>query len=91
MKQFYLNPSYYNLWEHQQRENKKECCGCEFMCEGVLLDSFLVYCKNGLALLQSHFLNEWSSDYLVTFARYNDKSGINEIWDIFEKGACYDD
>lgn len=43
------------------------------------------------SLLQSHFLNEWSSDYLVTFARYNDKSGINEIWDIFQKGVQNDD
>lgn len=91
MKKFYLNPTYYNKWEYQQRENKKERCSCEFMKEGVLLDSFLIYCKNGLTLLQDHFLNCWQSDYCVMFARYNDQDGINEIWDVYEKGVVYDD
>ncbi len=91
MKKFYLNPTYYNMWEHQQRYNKKGCCQCEFMREGVLLDSFLIYCKNGIALLQDHFLNCWTSDYYVMFARYNDKDDINEIWDVYEKVVAYDD
>ena len=51
MREFYLSPLQYNKWEYQQRENKKECCWCEYMCEGVLVDNFIIYCKKGLALL----------------------------------------
>lgn len=91
MKRFYLNPCFYNKWEYQQREDKEIECGCEFMCDGVLLDNFLISCKNGIALLNEHYLNHNLSDYLVTFARYNDKDGVDEIFDIYEKGVVYDD
>lgn len=91
MREFYLNPSQYNKWEYQQRENKKECCWCEYMCDGVLVDNFLIYCKKGLALLQEHYVNPWQSDYYVMFARYDDKDGTDMIWDIFEKRIDYDD
>lgn len=86
MREFYLIPLQYNKWEYQQRENKKECCWCEYMCDGVLVDNFIIYCKKGLALLQEHYLNPWQSNYYVMFARYDDKESINIIWDIFEKG-----
>ena len=91
MREFYLRPSQYNKWEYQQRENKKECCWCEYMCDGVLVDNFIIYCKKGLALLQEHYLNPWQSDYYVMFARYDDKESTDIIWDIFEKRIDYDD
>lgn len=85
MKQYYLGSCDYEKFEYQNRDNKKEPCECEFASQGCMLDNFLIYGKRGLLLLQEHYLNCWSSDYLVTFAPYKNKKDIDKVWEMYEK------
>lgn len=79
------NTSDLEKFEFQQRENKKNPCDTEFVRSGVLLDSFLMYCKNGLALFLDHYATPNSSDYLVYFARYSDTKAYSELWNMVDK------
>ena len=65
-------------WVHQ---NNAEYTGDFF--DGCLLDNFIVYCKNGVAALYEHYLNEWSSCYEVHFGRTPEE--INAVYDEFYK------
>lgn len=65
-------------WLHQ---NNAEYTGDFF--DGCLLDNFIVYCKNGVAALYEHYLNEWSSCYEVHFGRTPEE--INAVYDEFYK------
>jgi hypothetical protein len=57
-------------------QNKAICTG-DFI-QGCLLDNFLVQCEHGIAAVYEHFLNEWSSCYLVRFGKTdNDKLMIH--------------
>lgn len=59
---FALSPSAFEKWMHQ---NKAEYTGC--FVAGCLLDNFVVETKRGFAAFYEHYLNEWSSDYIVEF------------------------
>ena len=65
-------------WLHH---NNAEYTGDFF--DGCLLDNFIVYCKNGVAALYEHYLNEWSSCYEVHFGRTPEE--INAVYDEFYK------
>lgn len=55
MKEFYLNPSQYNKWEYQQRENKKGLktytiinkylCECGLLNEKNVCNALMKYMK----------------------------------------------
>lgn len=53
MTRFYLNASALSRWMHQ---NKAQCTGA--YVEGVLVDSFVVETKRGVAAIYEHYLNE---------------------------------
>lgn len=75
MTTFRLNMSL-EKWIHQ---NKAEYTGDFF--DGCLLDNFIVACKNGVAALYEHCLNEWSSCYEVHFGRTPEE--INAVYSEF--------
>ncbi len=47
------------------RQNRAEYTG-DF-AEGCLLDNFVLSCRRGFAAVYEHYLNCWSSDYLIEF------------------------
>lgn len=49
--------------------------------DGCLLDNGLYQAKNGMFALYEHYLNTWSSDYLMIFART--KEEIDKLWNDF--------
>lgn len=65
-------------WMHQ---NGAEHTGDFF--DGCLMDNFIVGCKNGVAALYEHYINEWSSCYEVHFGRTPEE--INAVYDEFYK------
>ena len=71
-----------NKWIHQ---NNAECTG-DFV-EGVLADSFILACKRGTAAVYEHYLNEWSSNYMVLFVPYTDKNGTIALYEDFYEYA----
>lgn len=71
MTRFYIDPQNIEKWLHQ---NEAEYTG-DFV-DGCLLDSFVVWTKNGVAAVYEHYLNEWSSDYLIEFER----GSADEVW-----------
>jgi len=54
-------------------QNKVEVIDC---IEGCLLDNLLCCTRRGVILLQEHYINEWSSDYMVYFAPYGSDDDI---------------
>ena len=60
---FRLDPKALNKWMHQ---NEAEYTGDYFY--GTLLDNFTVITKRGFAAIYEHYVNCWTSDYLVKFA-----------------------
>lgn len=85
MTEFILNPKKYDLYEFQQRASKKFECPCEFLSYGCLLDNFMIFCKNGIALFTEQYVNCWQSTYHVYFARYEDKNSISTLYMKAEK------
>lgn len=78
MTRFYLNASALGRWIHQ---NKAQYTGAYI--EGVLVDSFVVETKRGVAAIYEHGLNEWTSNYYVEFTDYKNgfKNGeVDKIW-----------
>lgn len=69
-----------NKWIHQ---NNAEYTG-DFV-DGVLADSFMLSCKRGTAAVYEHYLNSWSSDYIVLFVPYSDEKRTNQLYDDFYK------
>lgn len=51
--------------ERWMRQNQAKYTGV--LIEGCLLDNFVLVCKRGFAAFYEHYLNEWTSDYLVEF------------------------
>ena len=69
MTRFYLNAGALGRWMHQNK--------------GVLVDSFVVETKRGVAAIYEHYLNEWTSNYYVEFTDYKNgfKNGeVDKIW-----------
>lgn len=78
MTRFYLNAGALDRWMHQ---NKALYTGAYI--EGILVDSFVVETKRGIAAFYEHPLNEWTSNYYVEFTDYNNSftnDEINKIW-----------
>lgn len=78
MTRFYINAGALGRWMHQ---NKALYTGAYI--EGVLVDSFVVETKRGIATFYEHPLNEWTSNYYVEFTDYNNgftNDEINKIW-----------
>jgi hypothetical protein len=75
MTKFYLNPRTLEKWQHQNGAY------CDDMIEGNLLDNMLLDCKNGYAALYEHYVNCWTSNYLVIFGKTQDE--IREIQNEF--------
>lgn len=78
MIRFYLNADALGRWMHQ---NKAQYTGAYI--EGVLLDSFVVETKRGIAAIYEHALNEWTSNYYVEFTDYKssfENGEANKIW-----------
>lgn len=59
-------------WMHQ---NEAEYTG-DF-AEGGLLDNFMLACKRGFAAVYEHYLNCWSSDYLIEF----ESGAAQDVWE----------
>lgn len=57
-----ISPKELEKWMHQ---NRAEHTGS--FVEGSLLDNFVLICKRGFAAVYEHYLNSWSSEYLVEF------------------------
>ena len=70
----------YSTWLKQNDAQPEDCI------EGVLQDSCLYYCRNGIAAVFEHYLNANSSDFKVFFARY-DTAGARRVWSIWEEAA----
>ena len=50
--------------------------------EEVLLDSFICEIGDLLIFVKDHFLNSWSSDYMLTIARTDgDRKKVWKMWD----------
>lgn len=62
MTKFHIGAADLEKWMHQ---NRAEYTGV--FVEGCLLDNFVVATKRGFAAFYEHYLNEWSSDYIVEF------------------------
>lgn len=62
MTRFYLSAGALGRWMHQ---NKAQYTGAYVEC--VLVDSFVVETKRGVAAIYEHALNEWTSNYYVEF------------------------
>lgn len=78
MTRFYLNAGSLSRWMHQ---NKAQYTGA--YVEGVLVDSFVVETKRGVAAIYEHALNEWTSNYCIEFTDYKNgfKNGeVDKIW-----------
>ena len=75
MTRFTIAPRNLNRWMKQN--GIEELADCR---EGVLLDSFIGWTKNGVAAIYEHYVNAWSSDYLVEFERGD---GLN-VWHRWE-------
>lgn len=75
MTRFYLNAGALGRWMHQ---NKAQYTGA--YVEGVLVDSFVVETKRGVAAIYEHYLNEWTSNYCVEFTPYKSGAEVNELW-----------
>ena len=71
MTRFYLNAGALGRWMYQ---NKAQHTGA--YVEGVLVDSFVVETKRGVAAIYEHYLNEWTSNYYVEFTDY--KNGLKK-------------
>lgn len=69
---FQINPLNLEKWIHQ---NQAEYTG-DYV-EGVLLDNFILQCKNGYAVFYEKEQNEWTSIYEVEFQRAN----ANDVFD----------
>ena len=76
MTRFYISPKNMNIWINQNKAETLECV------EGCLLDSFIVGTKRGYAAIYEHYLNAWSSDYLVEFEAGN-APNVWRRWDDF--------
>lgn len=76
MRKILIKSDSLEMWMHQ---NEASYTGDFF--DGVLLDNFIVSCKNGIAAVYEHALNEWSSCYEIHFSRYRKQSQI--IYDEF--------
>lgn len=56
------------------------------MVEGCLLDNFVLVCRRGFAAVYEHYLNCWSSNYLVEFEP-GAAQNVWERWYQFETAA----
>jgi hypothetical protein len=90
IKKFYLDPCQFEKWAHQ---NDVQYTG-DFV-EGVLLDSFTVFTKHGIAAIYEHVVNSNPSNYYVEFTRlYKDSypgwtKPILRNWWKFAEGVDY--
>lgn len=55
----------FEKWLKQNDGNIIDCF------EGCLLDNYIVYCKNGIAIIFEEYVNSCSSCYKVYFFRHN--------------------
>lgn len=76
MTRFYISISNINTWLHQNDAETLECR------EGCLADNFIVGTKRGYAAIYEHYLNSWSSDYLVEFEP-GDAPNVWKSWEEF--------
>ena len=78
IKEFYLNPTHFNKWAHQ---NEVSYTGV--FIEGCLLDNFVVKTKHGMAAVYEHYVNPNISDYRVEFQRtgkLEEGTGFINLW-----------
>lgn len=73
---FRISPANLDMWMHQ---NEAEHTGA--FVEGCLLDNFVLACKRGFAAVYEHYLNCWSSDYLIEFQ----PGAAKDVWDRWYK------
>lgn len=78
---FRISPENLEKWMHQ---NRAEYTGA--FVEGRLLDNFVLVCKRGFAAVYEHYLNCWSSDYLIEF-QPGTAQGVWKNWYKFEEVA----
>ena len=79
MTNFYITgEKHINTWI---RQNDGETVDA---VEGCLLDNFVVACRRGWAFVYEHFVNAWSSNYLVIFVPYKDEAACRAAWDEWE-------
>ena len=65
-------------WEY---ENEAEQTGDFF--DGVLLDNYMLKCRDGYCAVFEEYVNEWTSRHVYKLARYDDQADIDELWDEF--------
>lgn len=76
-----ISPKNLEKWMHQ---NEAKYTGV--FVEGCLLDNFVLVCKRGFAAVYEHYLNCWSSDYLIEFQSGAAQS-VWKNWYKFEEAA----
>lgn len=76
MTTFYINPGKnFSKWEKQNAVEYADSV------DGCLLDNIVINCKRGVAFCYEHFVNSWTSNYLVKFAPYKDEKACFALWD----------
>lgn len=79
MTTFYISyGKNFNTWEKQNAVEYVD------FVDGSLPDSFVIACKRGYAFCYEHFVNSWTSNYLVKFAPYKDEKACSALWDEWE-------
>ena len=80
MKEFFINPDFLDTYIEQ---NKAECI--EYI-EGCLQDNGLYIAKNGFFAVYEHYINEWTSNLKIIFARTNSEIEqiIRDFHQVFE-------
>lgn len=76
MTRFYISQTNMKIWLHQNNAETLE------FRDGSLADNFIVSTKRGYAAIYEHYLNPWSSNYLVEFEA-GDAPNVWERWEKF--------
>lgn len=84
MTRLTISPSFLEKW---MRQNEAEYTGDFF--DGALIDSFVVFCKRGVAAIYEHYINSWESDYRVEFETGRAKT-VWENWNRFAEASKHD-
>ena len=76
MKQYTLSAGNLDKFLYQNRAEVIDCI------EGCLLDNLLCYTRRGILMLKEHYINCWTSDYIVSFVPFKATKGEHD--DIFQ-------
>lgn len=77
VKRFYIGSCDLGKWLHQNKADLTfDIIPLDYV-DGCLLDNMLVETKRGIAAIYEHYLNCWTSDYLVEWQAGNGEKVFN--------------